>query len=166
MERSRQTFERKSQEWKALRDLLTPKHRLKKLLESLETQEAGGDPPSSQMTTLESLVEAEGVAEGMASNTQLQEQIPPQNKILDLATVMEEISDSNLSDLEDVTSTFLPPPHPPKDLHEDSKRRESPRFVETLRKKSARKDSHAKDCPCCSKVLTHSENELYFLSYF
>lgn len=142
MQRSREEFERKKKEWQDLKDMLSKKERLRNLLISLESPSV---PPVQQLGPED--VKCSPGAESTENN----DHSLGVDQLNILAELVEPVK-SQKHDHDNQVGVESPegkrPISSPKSSSE--KRR---KYIEPIRKKGDRKQLHANDCPCCSKVL-------------
>lgn len=181
MQRSRISFEKKCQEWRTLKETLSQRDRLKSLLTSLEPLSISSNEEAKPCTQSNDapLQDAEKSVPDQSFGSQ--ESRPGESDPLDfLAEAM--------SSIENRTLTRHTPDEDTKerrnrgwdgdggedvDVDKGEKRhsrpltplkRPGPQCIEPMRTKSERKQAHAKDCSCCSKVILLYRRVLIIIS--
>jgi hypothetical protein len=178
MERSRDLFSKKRQEWQSIREALSSKRKLKLLLDALQAdqvcrvdQSVEVDLMSCARDSQETIPEAMGELAHLLDDSN-EGQIGEQKKMVVEGEEEEKDKTENDSllgsqidfDFErnvgkaDIvlcsksTSSVSPPP-PVTDDGNYARKRTTVEYSEPLRKKAARMQAHATDCPCCSRVF-------------
>lgn len=178
MQCSRQAFEKKKQEWPAIKDKLSQKERLYNLLNSLESGASEETPGRKLAGTLAqySLSEERSAEDPLTQNDLLSDkpdeascQVSPKESdplelLLDMAS--NEGSQCSPQRLQPSTTKTNHDSPVHRDREADGfssenisvtpKKRTSILNTESLRSKSVRKQAHAKDCPCCTRVCSLS----------
>ena len=163
MGRSRQLFEKKKAEWSHIKDMLSQKEQLRTILNSAEEHAACDNDqkktePNSAIqanfTLSEPELELQMMRETQGIDAVLEATLDP------LAVLAAALGDKDHDDNDNSDNTSDPevlPTHVQTNMVQlsanASNRDSSKKFQGVLRNKSARKQAHAKDCSCCSKVI-------------
>lgn len=174
MQRSRQVFEKKKEEWRAIKEALSHKEHLCNLLSSLESGASEETPGRKLAGTLAqySLSEEKSIEDPLTQNDLLSDTLdgksfqlsPKESDPLELLLDMASHGENHYSPQRVHPSIVKVCNDSPdyKDRKTDGlssentsvtlKKRTSILNAESLRSKSVRKQAHAKDCPCCTRV--------------
>ena len=168
MERSRQLFEKKKAEWRHIKDMLSQKKRPRTIFSSAEehtvcdNDQKKIEPESvseTNFTLCEPELELQMMEETQSIDAVLGATLDP---LAVLAAALGD-KDNNGDDSGDACDPGVLPTHVQTIMAQhsaDSSKRDSFKKLQgALRNKSARKQAHAKDCSCCSKVInSHKRN--------
>jgi hypothetical protein len=160
MQRSRQLFEKKCQEWDVIKETLSKKERLKSLLATLESSNSGTEAASSEQrgssignvnSKSEMLDLSERDFREVLSAVEADSRSDPLGLLLDgLGASLTQGSILPLD--ETVASETFPQVQGSPGV--TAKRPGAP-YAEPMRNRVERRNAHAKDCPCCTKVSNY-----------
>lgn len=139
MTRSREAFEKKRQQWQSIKLAVSQKDRLRTLFSSIE--------PVEEEVASESSDDLPAKIEPFPATV---EPLVQENETDPLNLLIDELS-ATTSNQTTVQQSQLSIVDVPPQIS-DSKRA-SPKFNEVMRSKNARRQAHASDCPCCTKVI-------------
>lgn len=137
MERSRKIFEKKCREWQVIKDALSQKERFRSLLNSSEQS-----PAKNSEVLFSTLTPVQKDREEISTCTT----DDPVNLLIMSTQLPNEI------EIPFELSSPIETPAP-KVTTITPLKRQSPKFSEAMRNKAERKQAHAKDCSCCTKVI-------------
>lgn len=174
MQRSRQIFEDKCKEWRALKEVLSQKERLKSAVEKERLKSTLSnilsDPSNKEAlsqkdslkSTLSNILSDPSNKEALSQKECLDSALGKECLKFTLEKQSVQESSDPLAFLADAVSTQGPSPRVASDpillspIKEDLSiqspaKRKSPQYLEPMRSKGTRKVAHAKDCLCCTR---------------